>query len=51
MNSANQPKPQPVEQPSSAAPDPFDPAAFNSERPVEANQKADEANSSQSLSD
>jgi hypothetical protein len=51
MNSANQPVPQPAEQESAAAPDPFDPAAFNSEQPAEASPKADEANSSQSLSD
>lgn len=51
MNSANQPKPQATEQEAAAAPDPFDPAAFNSESSSEASQEAVEANSSQPLSE
>jgi hypothetical protein len=51
MNSSNQPKPQAAEQEAAAAPDPFDPAAFNSEPSSKASQEAVEANSSQSLSE
>lgn len=47
MNSSNQPKPQVTEQEVTAAPDPFDPAAFNTEQQVEADLEADNANSSQ----
>jgi hypothetical protein len=41
MNSANQPKPQASEQEAAAAPDPFDPAAFNSEPSSEATTSSD----------
>jgi hypothetical protein len=48
MNSSSQPTPKPAEQEGAAAPDPFDPAAFNQEQPGEAAQESDAPNSAQS---
>jgi hypothetical protein len=48
MNSTSQPAPKPAEQERAAAPDPFDPAAFNQEQPGEAAQESEAPNSAQS---